>query len=173
MSAATALAAVDAAIADTAAAMPAAPMRHWIAVACAEHARRGRDAPGIGFMQVCHGKAAPLRRLRPGDSVAYYAPTLRMGERVPCQQFISLGIVQPGAPYRVDMGGGFMPFRRDVAYLPAREAPIRPLLPQLKFVEDLRHWGAKFRFGLFEVVADDMWCIAHAMGVDADLLYIQ
>ena len=28
-----------------------------------------------GFMQVSHGKAAPLRRIRPGDGVAYYSPT--------------------------------------------------------------------------------------------------
>jgi hypothetical protein len=33
--------------------------RNWIAVASAEHAQRGRSE---GFMQVCHGKAAPLRR---------------------------------------------------------------------------------------------------------------
>ena len=33
---------------------------YWIAVASAEHVRRGR---GDGFMQVTHGKAAPLKRL--------------------------------------------------------------------------------------------------------------
>ena len=37
--------------------------RHWIAVASAEHVRLGRTQ---GFMQVCHGKAAPLRRMRAG-----------------------------------------------------------------------------------------------------------
>jgi hypothetical protein len=26
-------------------------------------------------MQVCHGKAAPLRRVQPGDRVVYYSPT--------------------------------------------------------------------------------------------------
>lgn len=35
-------------------------MKSWIAVASAEHVRSGRAQ---GFMQVCHGKAAPLRRL--------------------------------------------------------------------------------------------------------------
>lgn len=34
-------------------------MKSWIAVASAEHVRSGRSQ---GFMQVCHGKAAPLRR---------------------------------------------------------------------------------------------------------------
>ena len=41
-------------------------MKNWIAVASAEHARRGRDAQlgaphALGFMQVGHGKLAPLR----------------------------------------------------------------------------------------------------------------
>ena len=40
--------------------------RAWIAIASAEHVRRGVAG---GFAQVCHGKAAPLRRLAPGDVV--------------------------------------------------------------------------------------------------------
>ncbi len=31
-------------------------MKNWIAVASAEHARRGRDHQPPGFMQVGHGK---------------------------------------------------------------------------------------------------------------------
>ena len=45
--------------------------RNWLAVASAEHVEIGRDA---GFMQVCHGKATPLRRVQPGDRVVYYSP---------------------------------------------------------------------------------------------------
>jgi len=143
--------------------------KHWIAVACAEHARRGRDHPGMGFMQVCHGKAGPLRRLRAGDTVAYYAPTLTLGGREPCQCFVSLGVVQPREPYAFDMGGGFVPYRRDVTYLSAQEASIHPLLDALDFVEDRLHWGAKFRYGLFEVSARDMMRIAQAMNADLDV----
>jgi EVE domain len=40
--------------------------RYWIAVASADHARRGHQA---GFMQVCYGKGGPLRRLRAGDGI--------------------------------------------------------------------------------------------------------
>ena len=40
----------------------------------------------------------------------------------------------------------------------------------LDFVEDRRHWGQKFRFGLFVVSARDMALIAQAMRVDADVL---
>jgi hypothetical protein len=45
-------------------------MKHWLAVASAEHVRRGQAE---GFMQVCHGKAAPLKRIQPGD----WAPMMR------------------------------------------------------------------------------------------------
>ena len=46
----------------------------------------------------------------------------------------------PGAPYAFDMGGGFVPSRRDVAYVPAREAAIAPLLDALEFVDDRQRW---------------------------------
>jgi hypothetical protein len=140
--------------------------KNWIAVASAEHARRGCGTPGTGYMQVCHGKCAPLKRMSPGDRVAYYAPAVTMGGKDRLQKFVSLGIVQPGEPYAFDMGGGFVPFRRDVAYVPAREVSILPLLDQLEFVENRQRWGYKFRFGLFEVSDHDMQLIAGAMEAD-------
>ena len=146
-------------------------MKNWIAIASAEHARRGRDNTPRGFMQVCHGKPGPIRRVQPGDRVAYYAPALTVGGKDKCQSFVSIGIVAPGEPYLFDMGGGFTPWRRDVGYVPAREAPIAPLLDRFEFVEDRQRWGAKFRFGLFEVGEHDMRLIADAMAVPPALLY--
>lgn len=140
--------------------------RHWIAVASAEHALRGRDHTPLGFMQVCHGKCGPLRRLNAGDVVAYYAPARTMGGKDKLQCFVSIGVVQPGEPYAFDMGGGFVPHRRDVRYVRAQPAPIAPLLDQLDFVEDRQRWGYKLRFGLFEVSAADMQRIAQAMQAD-------
>lgn len=70
----------------SAATSAAATRRNWIAVACAQHARRGCATPGAGYMQVCHGKVAPLQRIRPGDRVAYYAPTVTMGARTGCRR---------------------------------------------------------------------------------------
>ena len=139
---------------------------NWIAVASAEHARRGCATPHQGFMQVCHGKCAPLKRVMPGDRVVYYAPTITMGGKDKCQSFVSIGIVQPGAPYAFDMGGGFVPFRRDVVYVQAHETPILPLLDRFEFVEDRMRWGYKFRFGLFKVSDADMRLIAQAMDAD-------
>lgn len=145
--------------------------RNWVAVASEEHALRGCADSAHGFMQVCHGKCAPLKRLRPGDRVVYYAPTRTMGGKDKVQAFVSAGLVQPGCPYAFDMGGGFVPYRRDVAYVPARPAAIVPLLDQLEFVEDRQRWGYKFRFGLFEVGDADMRKILQAMQAPLDLLH--
>jgi len=41
--------------------------------------------------------------------------------------------VMEGEPYAHDMGGGFRPYRRDVAWECARATPIRPLLVALAF----------------------------------------
>lgn len=142
---------------------------NWIAVASAEHARRGCAVPDSGFMQVCHGKCAPLKRVSPGDRVVYYAPTLTMGGRERYQCFVSIGLVQAGAPYAFDMGG-FVPFRRDVRYVPAKEASILPLLDQFEFVQDRARWGYQFRFGLFKIVETDMRLIARQMQADLALL---
>lgn len=144
---------------------------NWIAVASAHHARRGcAPSDGPGYMQVCHGKAAPLRRVQAGDRVAYYAPTLTMGGKDRLQCFVSIGTVLSGEPYAFDMGGGFVPFRKDVQYVPAREASILPLVPQFEFVESPQRWGYKFRFGLFTISDLDMRLIAQAMQADLGLL---
>ena len=143
--------------------------KNWIAVASAEHARRGRDETVPGFMQVGHGKLAPLKRVQPGDRVAYYSPTVTMGAKDGFQSFVSIGIVQPGEPYAFDMGG-FVPYRRNVVYVASKEASILPLLDEFEFVENRSRWGYKFRFGLFTISDHDMRLIAQAMGVDASVL---
>ena len=135
--------------------------RNWVAVASAEHVRIGR---GHGFMQVCHGKAAPLRRVQPGDRVVYYSPSSAFRGRDGLQSFTAIGVVNDGAPYQADMGGGFSPFRRNVNWCAAREAPIKPLVSRLEFTTAKRNWGFQLRFGLFEISEQDMKMIAAAMG---------
>ena len=134
---------------------------YWIAVASAEHVRRGRAA---GFMQVNHGKAAPLRRVRPGDGIIYYSPTTIMGEKDGLQAFTAIGTVREGEPYEGDMGGGFTPFRRDVEWERAEETSIKPLLDRLEFTTGRSNWGYQLRFGLLSISAADFALIAEAMG---------
>jgi hypothetical protein len=118
----------------------AAP-KNWIAVASAEHARLGRDHRPVGFMQVGHGKHAPLERIAANDRVAYYAPANVYGGNDKLQSFVSIGVVQPGEAYAYDMGNGFVPWRRDVRYVAANEAPIAPLIESLKFIDDPKRWA--------------------------------
>jgi len=136
---------------------------HWIAVASAEHVRRGRRD---GFMQVNHGKAAPLRRIKPGDGIVYYSPTTILGEKDGLQSFTAIGTVREGEPYQGDMGGGFTPYRRDVEWAKSQEAPIKPLLDRLEFTAGKSNWGYQLRFGLFAVSEGDFSLIAEAMGVE-------
>jgi hypothetical protein len=139
--------------------------RNWLAVASAEHVEIGRDA---GFMQVCHGKATPLRRVQPGDRVVYYSPNRvyspshaqRSKDRL--QAFTALGTVKEGKLYQADMGFGFHPFRRDVAWHEAEPAPLALLQDDLSFTQE-QNWGYRLRQGLIEISDADMTIIAAAM----------
>ena len=133
----------------------------WLAVASAEHVRIGRKD---GFMQVNHGKAAPLRRIRPGDGIVYYSPSTVLGEKDGLQSFTAVGTVRQGEVYEGIMGGGFTPARRDVDWFDAREAPIKPLLGSLDFAAGKPNWGYQLRFGLFEISEHDFLLIGKAMG---------
>lgn len=133
--------------------------KHWIAVASADHARRGKD----GFMQVNHGKAAPLRRISAGDGIVYYSPTETFRGKDKLQAFTLIGRVRDDEIYVGQMGGDFAPWRRNVDYADAGEAPIAPLLETLEFTRGRKNWGYQMRFGLFEISKADFRVIAEAM----------
>ena len=135
--------------------------RYWVGVAAANHIARGKAG---GFMQLNHGKLAPLKRVQPGDIITYYSPVKEFGGKDSLRAFTALGFVNAGEPYQGDMGGGFLAFRRDVHWLEAKQALILPLIERLSFIQDKRQWGYKFRFGFFEISEEDMQIIATAMG---------
>ncbi len=64
------------------------------------------------------------------------------------------------------MGNGLVPFRRNIAFAPARDAPIEPLLEHLSFIKVKRRWGYPFRRGYFEIPERDFKTSAKAMGAD-------
>jgi hypothetical protein len=126
--------------------------KYWIGVASADHVRRGFED---GFMQVCHGKGGPLRRISEGDKVVYYSPSRIMGVKDGLQAFTACGEASEGEPYQIEMGNGFVPFRRNVVWLAHGEAKIVPMLDKLSFTAGRRHWGQPFRYGLFEIPEAD------------------
>ena len=134
--------------------------RNWVAVASAEHVEIGRNG---GFMQVNHGKAAPLKRIHPGDGVAYYSPTETFRGKDKLQAFTLVGRVRPGDIYQGEMGD-WVAHRRDVDWADAHDAPIAPLLDHLDFTAGKTNWGYQLRFGLFEISEHDFELIAQAMG---------
>lgn len=131
----------------------------WLAVASADHVARGRAG---GFMQVCHGKGGPLRRLKPGDGVIYYSPSRVMGVKDGYQSFTAIGAVTSGAPYRADMGHGFTPFRRDVIWQASIPAPISAFAGRLDLTA-ARNWGYALRFGLLPLSLADFRTIQNTM----------
>ncbi len=135
---------------------------YWVAVASREHVKRGVAG---GFAQVCHGKPGPLKQMTAGDWIVYYSPSERFGEKMPCQKWTAIGRVEAKEPYLYQMSEGFIPWRRDVAFLSANEAPIEPLIDQLAFIQDKRRWGFPFRRGCFSIGSDDFLLIASSMGV--------
>jgi len=136
--------------------------RAWVGVASREHVQNGIEG---GFAQFCHGKVGPARRPRRGDVVLYYSGQERMEEKTPCQRFTAFGVVEDDEPATVEQFPGFFPWRRSVRWLHKAEAPIRPLIDRLAFIDDKKAWGAKFRFGFLEIPATDMLLLAREMGV--------
>lgn len=142
--------------------MTSASRGYWVGVASHEHVRRGVAG---SFCQLCHGKRWPLERTLPGDRIVYYSPREAMRGGAAVQAFTAIGAILEGEPYAFDMGGGFVPIRRDVRYLEATPAAIQPLLQVLSFTRDRSAWGYVFRRGFFGMTAHDYAHIAQAMGV--------
>ncbi|NDU85557.1 MAG: EVE domain-containing protein [Ferrovum sp.] len=134
--------------------------RYWIGVASKEHVHIGVAG---GFSQLCHGKAQPLKRMAVGDWLIYYSPKERFEESAPCQKFTAIGKVSGDKIYPFEMFPGFVPYRRDVNFLQANDAPIRSLLEQLSFIQNKSRWGYAFRFGHLEIPKSDFEVIATRM----------
>ena len=110
--------------------------RFWIGVVSAAHVKRGVEG---GYAQLCHGKSAPLRRMRPGDWLIYYSPLTEMSQGKTLQAFTAIGEVADDRVYEYRMSESFVPFRRNIRYIPCREVRIAPLLEQLIFTRGNRH----------------------------------
>lgn len=133
----------------------------WVGVISRAHVLRGVAG---GFTQVCHGKRAPLARMKAGDLFFTYSPTtaLRGGEVL--RAFTAVGVIHDDVIVKFDMGGGFVPFRRSVDWAPeVKQVPLEDLRARLQFVQDAG-WGLKARSGHFEISRADGAVLLDAMG---------
>lgn len=135
---------------------------YWVAVASREHVRKGIAG---GFAQVCHGKPGPLKQMTADDWIVYYSPTELFGEKMPCRKFTAIGKVKAQEPYPFQMSPNFIPWRRDIAFVNAKEAPIEPLIDRLAFIQNKQRWGFPFRRGCFSISLSDFQLIASHMEI--------
>ena len=140
-------------------------MKYWIGVASRDHVKNGIKG---GFCQLGHGKSAPIKRLSPGDWIIYYSPRTQLDGGEPVQGFTGIGRIADREPYASDMGNGFVPTRRDVTWSKSNDAPIRPLIESLEFIQNKKNWAYVFRFGLVNIPASDFAKIVAAMGVTVE-----
>ena len=135
--------------------------KFWIVTASADHAAHGRQQ---GIVQACHGKVAPLRRMQAGDGVVIYSPKTTFKDGAPLSAFTAVGHVTEAAPYAFDMGDGFTPWRRGVAWQETRAPlPIRPMLEDLELTRGKQNWAMPFRWGIVAISAADFAVIKAAM----------
>ncbi len=134
---------------------------YWIGVVSREHVQVGMKG---GFIQLNHGKKAPVQRLHAGDGLVMYSPRTAYPDGEPLQCFTAIGTVTTGEVYQVTMSEDFKPYRVDVKFVKAKETPIKPLIEKLTFIKSKTHWGAAFRFVYLKIPAMDFVLIASAMG---------
>ena len=123
-------------------------MTAWLGVVSAEHVRRGVS---LGIAQIGHGKRAGLARMKPGDTLVYYSPVDRLGDRTPLRQFTAIGTLVDDEIWQEDEGD-FKPFRRKVRYAATRPVALAEVTALLRLTA-APNWGYQLRRGL--VTLDD------------------
>ena len=134
--------------------------KYWIASLSKEHALLGAEG---NFIQVCHGKKAPLQRMKKGDSIVVYSSKEKMNSTEKLQHFTAIGTVTDDLVYPFKMTDAFIPFRKNIAFYDCRECSILPLIDHLDFIENKKFWGYPFRYGHFEISEKDFNLIASNM----------
>jgi hypothetical protein len=132
--------------------------KYWIGVASADHVKLGVAG---GFCQLCHGKAAPLNRMKQGDWIIYYSSKVTMGLPELCQKFTAIGQIIDDKAYVTD--NGF--YRRNVDFKQAESVSILPLINEFSFIRNKKHWGYSFRYGHLEIPETDFKLVADKMFV--------
>lgn len=135
-------------------------MKYWITVASKDHIDNGIKG---GFMQACHGKVNPLKKMSVGDYVIFYSPKTEFDGNEKCQSFTAIGKVKDEQIYQYQMSENFIPFRRNIDFIESDSLPIQPLINDLEFIKNKKSWGFVFRFGFFEINEHDFKLISEKM----------
>lgn len=134
--------------------------KYWITVVSKNHAM---GAVAGGFVQINHGKEAPLKKMSPGDWLIIYSSKQTVDGDAKLQAFTAIGQVADEEIYQHKMSETFIPFRRNINFYDCEETPIAPLIPALDFIKNKQSWGYPFRFGFFEIDKADFELIRKQM----------
>jgi hypothetical protein len=133
-------------------------MTSWLGVVSADHVARGVR---LGIVQTNHGERAGLARMHQGDTLVYYSPVQRMGDKTPLQAFTAIGEIADEEIWQADEGD-FKPFRRAVRYRAARPVPLAAIRAELDLTK-APNWGYQLRRGLIQLTEHDAAALAAAM----------
>lgn len=134
--------------------------KYWITTISKDHTQCGVSG---GFIQINHGKQAPLKRMKKGDYLIVYSSKIAMEGKEKCQAFTAIGQVADDEIYQFKMSEDFEPFRRNIAFFDCQEVAIIPLINDLGFIPNKKLWGFPFRFGFFEIKENDFNLISSKM----------
>jgi hypothetical protein len=134
--------------------------KYWVIVASKDHVQRGITGE---FAQACHGKAAPLKRMRKDDFIIYYSSKQTMGKLDKCQEFTAIGKIKDEEVYPFQMTADFCPFRSKIEFFIHKDISILPLINDLQFIPNKKSWGYPFRFGVLEINKHDFELISSQM----------
>ena len=133
-------------------------MSAWLGVVSAEHVRR---AVALGIAQIGHGKRANLSRMQAGDTLIFYSPVQRLGDRIPLRSFTAIGEIADDEIWQADEGDS-RPFRRRVHYADAAPVELRSVQGRLHLTAEA-NWGYQLRRGLVPLDTHDVNVLRSAM----------
>ena len=134
--------------------------KYWIGVVSKDHVENGVK---LGIMQVCHWKLSPLKRIKKWDWIIYYSPKTNFWTDEKCQSFTAIWEISDDYIYQVEMFQWFEPFRRKVSYKNCINLEINPIINELDFIKDKKHWWYVFRYWLVEISFKDFEFISSNM----------
>ncbi|MGO2541351.1 MAG: EVE domain-containing protein [Specibacter sp.] len=133
-------------------------MSGWLGVVSAEHVRRG---VALSIAQIGHGGRGGVARMQAGDTLIYYSPVERLGEKTRLQQFTALGTVADDEIWQAD-DGEFTPFRRRVNYIQATPVGLAEVRTRLHLTAQ-PNWGYQLRLGIVPLEERDVAVLRAAM----------
>lgn len=97
--------------------------KFWMASVSKEHALRGVEG---GFIQVCHGKKSPLKRMKKSDCLVVYSSKIAMEDREKYQKFTAIGKVKDEEVYSFQRSKSFFLSEGMLSFMIVKNALLFP-----------------------------------------------